>query len=129
MEMSYIAIHRWNETVGMKVLGMSDALTSPISSPRLPRPGFLASAKANPSPPPPFLWFSNRSTVAVLLPDVLLFPSPLFFFSPFRKRIHLFQSIAKRTHYFPCNFYSNRVKESLSMRNIIRKFLESLMQK
>lgn len=97
MEMSYIAIHRWNETVGMKVLGMSDALTSPISSPRLPRPGFLASAKANPSPPPPFLWFSNRSTVAVLLADVLLFPSPLFFFSPFRKRIHLFQSIAVLT--------------------------------
>lgn len=35
----------------MKVLGMSDALTSPISSLRLPRAGFLASAKTNPSPP------------------------------------------------------------------------------
>lgn len=51
MEMSYIAVHRWNETVGMKVLGMSDALMSPISSLRLPRAGFLASAKTNPSPP------------------------------------------------------------------------------
>lgn len=46
MEMSYIAIHRWNETVGMKVLGMSDALmsdvayfVSPPSSSRVPRIG------------------------------------------------------------------------------------------
>lgn len=82
MEMSYIAIHRWNETVGMKVLGMSDALTSPISSLRLPRPGFLASAKANPFPSFPLVFESV---------DRGLFPSPVFFFLLF-KRIHLFQS-------------------------------------
>lgn len=71
----------------MKVLGMSDALTSPISSLRLPRAGFLASAKTNPFPPS--LWFSNRSSVAVLLADGLVFPSPVLFFLLLFKRIHL----------------------------------------
>lgn len=119
--MSYIAIHRWNETVGMKVLGMSDALTSPISSLRLPRPGFLASAKANPSPSFPLVFESV---------DRGLFPSPVFFFLLF-KRIQKNSLIPKSNYLFFVIFVQIVLKKNY-YRNIIitleNSSLESLKQ-
>lgn len=74
--MPYIAIHRWNETVGMKVLGMSDAPTSPISS-------LVPASRISKDQAPPLslsLWFleSVDRGADALFPSLFFFLRELF---------------------------------------------------
>lgn len=122
MEMSYIAIHRWNETVGMKVLGMSDALmsdvayfVSPPSSSRLPRIG-----KGQSFPLLPSGFRIGR-------------PWPLslsrLFLSSFQKNSKEF-TYSKVKLPILCNFCPNRIKKELLSKHYYysRKFISRIVE-